>query len=169
MLIGLHAYGQVESETIFERMDFENPVRSYVRPQFSDSTLLFYSDSLVWNCSIGDGYIYSYYDVDFSKVDSCICYQEIYQKLPAIGSANSQGSWSKYRFELLDKVKRAKLIKENLETFEYDEYNEKGELIKSEKLLFDWNNIVFVDSLYSPDNQGQMGLTITKWIEVKNK
>jgi hypothetical protein len=130
---------------------------------------LFFSDSLVWTCEIGDGYQYSFYEVDFSKVNQCACYKETYQKLPEKGNPNRQGVWNKYRYEILQKEKRAELKRISDNSLEYKEFDRLGKPTRNQKLTYDLNEVVLIDSTYAENFQLELYLTVSKWIEVKNK
>ena len=166
-LAGVNLCGQ-ETRTKVERLEPMMSVKAFVKPAFSDTTLLFYSDSLVWNCSMNDGYSYSYYATDFSRVDSCECYEEMYRKLPAKGSSRNQSPERKYRFEMVSRELRAKLTKQSDTVFLYEELDD-SELLREEKLIFKWDNVIAVDSLYGEDNQRRLGLTVTRLIQVDNE
>jgi hypothetical protein len=165
----LLSQGAFAQEETVESIELLPATKHYYRPQFADTTLLFFSDSLVWTCAIGDGFNYSFYKVDFFKVTECECYKEIYQKLPALGNPNRKGSWDNYRYEVIRKEKHAELKRLSANLLEYTEFDRSENPIRTQKLTYDPNEIVFVDSVYAENADRELFLTVSRWVEVKNK
>jgi|TARA_B110000261_G_C12843159_1_gene261168 hypothetical protein len=142
--IKLVAVGQVQ--TRFPKIEIKTPL-------FKDSTLLFFSDTLTWECksSKNDSFWYSYqlYKIDYNHLDSCNCYHGIYLK------AKSNGFSSTY-YKEISKNKYGSLIKTKENNFKY---TENRNFVKNPREIlykFSIDSIVISDTIYVENEWGDL-------------
>lgn len=135
---------QAMTQQPFNTDSLDGAPEVFTLPEFKDSTLLFYDDSIMWSCQQGDCFLEVEMPkgVDFTKVDSCVGFVEYHSK-PQIDD-NDFVSVSFYGYTNYASIHS---IEDNV--FQYLQFDDKGDTTRIDTLIFNFNKIVKVDSLFT--------------------
>ena len=132
-------------------------------PQFKDSTLLFFSDSLTWECKSSNGNVFWYsqqlYQIDYKHLDSCSCFHGVYLKA-------KENGFSPTFYKTISKNKYGTLIKKQNNQFIYWE-NPKF-VTKPKEILFQFSmeSIIYSDTLFTENEYGEVLMGINNHFNV---
>jgi hypothetical protein len=141
-------------------------VANYLRPIFQDSTMLFFSDSLIWYCHCSGTPVSSYYPiskVSFEHIDSCKCFGEKYTLV-------KDGLYGKPTYQLAERIQYGSLIRINDKEFSYREFGTNGAVQRTNVLIFEFSDIIETDSITAFNNQScKDELTVYRYFRTRIK